>query len=648
MAYQAIGLGSSANDGTGDTLRVGGDKVNDNFVEIYTALGAGSTTALKIITTGASNGDGLIYNSSNARFEPTAIQATTFTTLTNEGSSDDSFETVIGVVDPTADRSINFPNATGTVITTGNLSDVVFGASLSFEGSTADSFETTLAVTDPTADRTITLPNLTGTVSLTTATETLTNKTLTSPTLNSPAINSPTIIFEGSTADSFETTIAVTDPTADRTITLPNATDTLVGKATTDTLTNKTLTTPVIEEIDSTGNITLDAATDIILDAGGGDVFLKDDTTTFGSLTNTGGNLIIKSGTTTAMTMSGANVTIAGNLTVSGSTTTVDSSTVNLQTGFVFEGATANSFETTLTATDPTADRTITLPNLTGTVSLITATETLTNKTLTSPTINSPTIVFEGSTADSFETTIAVTDPTADRTLTLPDKSGTIAVTSDIVSSPGIDDQSSSNDDQITITDTAVVINEDSDDLDFRVETNGNANMLFVSGGNNIVGILGEGDLGVGLHIKNGDTGGSVNALADELVVERSGSAGGISIITDSDQTGYILFGDADATAQGQLYYDHTNNKMGLIGGTELNITQHIIPTADDTYDLGSSSKQFRDIYTGDLNLNNTRHRANEVDGTSGSWTIQEGDDNLYILNRLNGKKYKFKLEEIQ
>jgi hypothetical protein len=648
MAYQAIGLGSSANDGTGDTLRVGGDKVNDNFVEIYTALGAGSTTALKIITTGASNGDGLIYNSSNARFEPTAIQATTFTTLTNEGSSDDSFETVIGVVDPTADRSINFPNATGTVITTGNLSDVVYGASLTFEGSTSDSFETTLAVTDPTADRTITLPNLTGTVSLTTATETLTNKTLTSPTLNSPTINSPTIIFEGSTADSFETTIAVTDPTADRTITLPNATDTLVGKATTDTLTNKTLTTPVIEEIDSTGNITLDAATDIILDAGGGDVFLKDDTTTFGSLTNTGGNLIIKSGTTTAMTMSGANVTIAGNLTVSGSTTTVDSSTVNLQTGFVFEGATANSFETTLTATDPTADRTITLPNLTGTVSLITATETLTNKTLTSPTINSPTIVFEGSTADSFETTIAVTDPTADRTLTLPDKSGTIAVTSDIVSSPGIDDQSSSNDDQITITDTAVVINEDSDDLDFRVETNGNANMLFVSGGNNIVGILGEGDLGVGLHIKNGDTGGSVNALADELVVERSGSAGGISIITDNDQTGYILFGDADATAQGQLYYDHTNNKMGLIGGTELNITQHIIPTADDTYDLGSSSKQFRDIYTGDLNLNNTRHRANEVDGTSGSWTIQEGDDNLYILNRLNGKKYKFKLEEIQ
>ncbi len=382
MAYQSIGLGSSANDGTGDTLRVGGDKVNDNFVEIYTALGAGSTTALRIITTGASNGDALIYNSSNTRFEPTAVQATTFTTLTAEGSTDDSFETVIGVVDPTADRSINFPNATGTVITTGNLSDVVFGASLSFEGTSDDSFETTLAVTDPTADRTITLPNLTGTVSLITATETLTNKTLTSPTINTPTINSPTIVFEGSTADSFETTLAVVDPTADRTVSLPNATTTLVGTDTTDTLTNKTLTTPTIAQINhASGTITLDASTDINLDADGGDIFLKDGGTTFGSLTATGSNLIIKSGTTTAMTMSGANVTIAGNLTVSGSTTTVDSSTVNLQTGFIFEGATANSFETTLTATDPTADRTITLPNLTGTVSLITATETLTNKT---------------------------------------------------------------------------------------------------------------------------------------------------------------------------------------------------------------------------------------------------------------------------
>lgn len=75
--------------------------------------------------------------------------------------------------------------------------------------------------------------------------------TLTSPTINTPTITSPTvtglflndssIVFEGSSADAYETTLTVTNPTADRTLTLPNATDTIVGRATTDTLTNKTI-----------------------------------------------------------------------------------------------------------------------------------------------------------------------------------------------------------------------------------------------------------------------------------------------------------------------------------------------------------------------------------------------------------------------
>ena len=75
-----------------------------------------------------------------------------------------------------------------------------------------------------------------------------------------------------------------------------------------------------LTEIDSGSTVTLDATTDIVLDAGGGDVFFKDDGTTFGSATNTSGNLIIKSGTTTAATFSGANVTFAG--TIEGTTIT--------------------------------------------------------------------------------------------------------------------------------------------------------------------------------------------------------------------------------------------------------------------------------------------------------------------------------------
>ena len=89
---------------------------------------------------------------------------------------------------------------------------------------------------------------------------------------------------------------------------------------TTKTLTNKTLTTPIIAEIDSGSSITLDATTDIVLDAGGADVILKDDGTTFVSFTNSSGELVIKSGSTptAAITLSGANATIEGNLTVDG------------------------------------------------------------------------------------------------------------------------------------------------------------------------------------------------------------------------------------------------------------------------------------------------------------------------------------------
>ena len=95
-----------------------------------------------------------------------------------------------------------------------------------------------------------------------------------------------------------------------------------------------TLTTLTVDDItingstiSDSGDFTVDGGADIILDADGGDIFFKDGGTTFGSATNTSGNLIIKSGTTTALTFSGANVTIAGDLTVSGDDITMGTNT---------------------------------------------------------------------------------------------------------------------------------------------------------------------------------------------------------------------------------------------------------------------------------------------------------------------------------
>ena len=83
------------------------------------------------------------------------------------------------------------------------------------------------------------------------------------------------------------------------------------------------------------------------------------------------------------------NTTITGDLTVNGTTTTVNSSTIEITNSFTFEGSTADDYETVLGVVDPTADRTINLPNASGTIVLQDTTDTLTNKTLTSPIISS-------------------------------------------------------------------------------------------------------------------------------------------------------------------------------------------------------------------------------------------------------------------
>ena len=124
-------------------------------------------------------------------------------------------------------------------------------------------------------------------------------------------------------------------------------------------------------------------------------------------------------------------------------------------------------------------------------------------------------------------------------------------------------------------------------------------------------------------------------------------SAGNITIDAQGNDTDIILKGTDGNSDTTFLTIDGSDAGKATFNAGAV-FGSHVLPSADDSYDLGSGTAQWRDIYTGDLNLNNTRSRANEVDGTAGHWTIQEGDENLFILNRLNGKKYKFNLEEIK
>ena len=133
---------------------------------------------------------------------------------------------------------------------------------------------------------------------------------------------------------------------------------------------------------------------------------------------------------------------------------------------------------------------------------------------------------------------------------------------------------------------------------------------------------------------------------AGDAAVNLTTSSGNITIDAAAGDADIIFKGTDDTTDITMLTLDGSagGNAIFRVGAT---FGGALLPSTDDSFDLGSASLQWKDIYTGDINLNNTKTRDNEVDGTRGSWTIQEGDDNLFILNRLNGKKYKFKLEEM-
>ena len=133
--------------------------------------------------------------------------------------------------------------------------------------------------------------------------------TLTALTVDDVAVDGKVITMTGSSSD----TAVITAGT--------NGTLSIVTTDDSAAAANITITADGTFEADGT-TITLDSTGDIVLDADGGDVIFKDDGTTFGSATNTSGNLIIKSGTTTAATFSGANVTFAGTIAGGGTLTT--------------------------------------------------------------------------------------------------------------------------------------------------------------------------------------------------------------------------------------------------------------------------------------------------------------------------------------
>ena len=229
-------------------------------------------------------------------------------------------------------------------LTTISTDNHVFGGvSITFEGVTEDSFETTLAVTDPTADRTFTLPNHDGTVLIIDGTQTITNHTLTTPTINSPVLNTA---VSGT---------AVKDE------------DDMSSNSATVVATQQSIKAYI-------DNQTTAQDLDIAPDSGTGQSIDLDSET----LTFSGGSNIATSATSNTVTFAISDVVqLTATQTLTNKTftsPTIDSFTLGTSTisglgiganGIIIEGATADAHEVTLNAQDPTQDNIITIPNAT-------------------------------------------------------------------------------------------------------------------------------------------------------------------------------------------------------------------------------------------------------------------------------------------
>ena len=231
---------------------------------------------------------------------------------------------------------------------------------------------------------------------------------------------------------------------ASNTLTLPSTGGNarLVSTSSTATLTNKTFGDNVSfsdNNITNVGDIAVDSispdGTDINVAVSdnsataftikqGSDNYLVVDTGDGGESVAIGTGIsgtAISIGHTTSETTVNDNLTVTGNLTVSGTTTTVDSTTINVQNTLVFEGSTANDHETTLTTVDPTADRTISLPNQSGTLPVL-ATASTTQITSTPEELN----ILDGVTATTAEINLLDGDTSVGSSITIADSDGII------------------------------------------------------------------------------------------------------------------------------------------------------------------------------------------------------------------------------
>ena len=127
------------------------------------------------------------------------------------------------------------------------------------------------------------------------------------------------------------------------------------------------------------------------------------------------------------------------------------------------------------------------------------------------------------------------------------------------------------------------------------------------------------------------------SADEEKIRLTAGGSGSGTDDVVLEAGTGLTIARSSD-----KITFTNTNPT-----GVDLTtVASNILPDGDNTRDLGSSTKRWANVYVGDMQLSN-EGATNDVDGTWGSYTLQEGADDLFLINNRTGKKYKFKIAEV-